>query len=242
MAYLVLAGWFDREGFQAWKLHTLGDWLFFLGIVIGGFLIFWLVARRLKKNRTPEKAAERVAKKLQRLGGKDSRVYRNIVIRNSHAAMECDMLFLGPDRINLVKVINKGTQVRGQMGSKNWTVYYNSGSETMLNPLIPLGKQKDVLNYFFVENHLGKIPINPLVVFADTYSYPHINIMGFAGALPYQGLRKWFREHPFEKEVKWKRDRVRELLDQAMADSELNRAYINNETSDSAKEEEKTND
>ena len=239
MSFIVLSGWFDREGFEVWKLKTLGDWLFFLGIVFAGFLIFWLVAKKMKKDRTPERAAARVAKKLQKLGGKNSKVYRNIVIQNSKNTAECEMLFLAPDRINLVKVINKGTQVKGQMGSKNWTVYFNNGSETILNPLIPLQKQKDVLNFFFVENHLGKIPISPFVIFADTFSYPHINIMGFAGAMPYQALRKWFKkEHPFEKEVKWKRNRVEELLDQAMTDSEINRIYL----TQSAEQEEKQND
>ncbi len=246
MSYLLLSNWFERNGFEVWKLKTAGDWFFFLLILFGGFFIFWLVARRMKKNRTPERAAQRVEKKLKRLGGKNAKVYRNIVIKNSKAAAECEMLFLAPDRINLVKVINKGTQVKGQMGSKNWTVYFNSGSETMINPLIPLQKQKDVLNFFFVENHLGKIPINPLVVFADTYSYPHIQIFGFAGALPLQGLRKWFKkEHPFEKEVKWKRARVEELLDQAMADSDINRFYINPagaEEPRAAEQEEKAND
>ena len=239
MSYLLLSNWFERNGFEVWKLKTLGDWLFFSGIVIGGFVIFWLIARAIKKNRTPEKAAERVAKKLTRLGGKDSRVYRNIVIKNSRDAIECEMLWLSQDNVHLVKVFNKGTQVKGQMGSKNWTIYYNDGNETVLNPLITLGKQKDVLNYLFVENHLGKIPINHLVVFADTYSYPHIKIMGFNGALAYRDLRKWRKEHPFEKEVKWKWDRVKALLDQAMEETETNRVYL---TMQAKQKEENTND
>ena len=226
MSFLLLSNWFDREGFQAWKLNTWQDWVMFGFAVLLGVFGFWFAIRKIKKNRTPERAAERVARKLIKLGGKDARVYRDIIIENSRGMIRCDMLYLSQDRLHPVKVFNRGVTVSGQMGSKNWVIGDNEGNTTVLNPLITLGKQKDMLNYFFVENHLGKVPMDPIVVFADTYSYPHIKIFGFTSAVAYRDLRKWRKERPMSDDVRWKRDKVVDLLEAAMADTPAREARL----------------
>ena len=58
-------GWFD--GINVWKIHTLGDLIFYVLLILLGVLIFFLVIRRINHNRRPDVAMKRVARRLKRL-------------------------------------------------------------------------------------------------------------------------------------------------------------------------------
>ena len=93
-------GWFD--GINVWKIHTLGDLIFYVLLILLGVLIFFLVIRRINHNRRPEVALKRVARRLKRLGGKGSQVYTNFTLRTFAGDTPFEMPWVARDKMYVV--------------------------------------------------------------------------------------------------------------------------------------------
>ena len=76
---MIVNGWFD--GINVWKINTWGEFISYALVILTSVLVFFLIIRRINRNRRPDVAQQRVAKKLQKLGGKGSRVYTNFTLR-----------------------------------------------------------------------------------------------------------------------------------------------------------------
>ena len=107
---MTVNGWFD--GITVWKIHTLGDLIYYILLILLGALIFFLIIRRINHNRRPDIALQRVAKRLKRLGGKGSRVYTNFTLRTFAGDTPFEMLWVARDRLYVVKVIPKAPASR----------------------------------------------------------------------------------------------------------------------------------
>lgn len=210
-------GWFNRPGFTAWRLGTFGQYAGAILTVLTGILVFVLIVRRMRKNRTPEAAGARVAKRLKMIGGKGAKVYRNVIIRTSKGDCPAEMVFLARDKLHPVKVLYRGTNISGQATGERWTLYDQKRPVRILNPLIALNQQRTALLQLMEETGMGDIAVEPLVVCAENFESPRVSIQGFASAVPYQQLFSWRRKHPLVK--KW-------FMDTEAVDRVLTAAFI----------------
>ena len=206
-------GWFD--GINVWKIHTLGDLIFYVLLILLGALIFFLVIRRINHNRRPDVAMKRVARRLKRLGGKGSRVYTNFTLRTFAGDTPFEMLWVARDRLYVVKVIAQGTRIAGTSSGSTWRLG-GSVSDTMKNPLPALESQRRALLPYLSAKGFEDILVEPLVICADTYETPRFKIDGFTSICTYKYLGAWRRKYPLAKRLFFDVDKVCALLEEAM--------------------------
>ena len=206
-------GWFD--GINVWKIHTLGDLIFYVLLILLGVLIFFLVIRRINHNRRPDVAMKRVARRLKRLGGKGSRVYTNFTLRTFAGDTPFEMLWVARDRLYVVKVIALGTRIAGTSSGSTWRLG-GSVSDTMKNPLPALESQRRALLPYLSAKGFEDILVEPLVICADTYETPRFKIDGFTSICTYKYLGAWRRKYPLAKRLFFDVDKVCALLEEAM--------------------------
>ncbi len=208
-----LNGWFD--GVQVWKINTLGDLFFYVLLILVGALIFFLVIRRINRNRRPDVAMKRVAKRLQRLGGKGSRVYTNFILRTFAGDTPFEMLWVARDRIYVVKVIPQGTRIAGSATGSTWKLG-GSVNDTMKNPLPALENQRRALLPYLSAKGFEDVLVEPMVICADTYEMPRFKIDGFGSIYTYKYLGAWRRKFPLARRLFFDVDKVCALLEEAM--------------------------
>ena len=206
-------GWFD--GINVWKIHTLGDLIFYVLLILLGVLIFFLVIRRINHNRRPDVALKRVARRLKRLGGKGSQVYTNFTLRTFAGDTPFEMLWVARDRLYVVKVIAQGTRIAGTSSGSTWRLG-GSVSDTMKNPLPALESQRRALLPYLSAKGFEDILVEPLVICADTYETPRFKIDGFTSICTYKYLGAWRRKYPLAKRLFFDVDKVCALLEEAM--------------------------
>ena len=186
--------WFSLDGFNIWKLHTHMDYVYFGLILVGGFVLLWLVIRFLASRRTPEGTAARVEKQLRKLGGKESAVYRDVTIRSQRDHCSCAMLYANWEGVYVVQVYHFGLEVSGSASSKYWTLSYNKDIRQVDNPLDEMEEQIVVLNRLLGRAGIRGVPVEKLVIFADIYGRPSLSLRGVDCAVVRQDLPKWRKE------------------------------------------------
>ena len=206
-------GWFD--GINVWKIHTLGDLIFYVLLILLGVLIFFLVIRRINHNRRPDVAMKRVARRLKRLGGKGSRVYTNFTLRTFAGDTPFEMLWVARDKLYAVKVIPQGTRIAGSSTGSTWRLG-GSVNDTMKNPLPALENQRRALLPYLSAKGFEEIMVEPLVICADTYETPRFKIDGFTSIYTYKYLGAWRRKFPLARRLFFDVDKVCALLEEAM--------------------------
>lgn len=210
---MILNGWFD--GINVWKINTLGDLIFYLLLILLGVLIFFLIIRRINRNRQPDVAMKRVARKLKRLGGKGSRVYTNFTLRTFAGDTPFEMLWVARDRLYTVKVLPHGTRISGSNSGSTWQLG-GSVKEAIKNPLPALENQRRALLPYLSAKGFEEILVEPLVICADTYETPRFKIDGFTSIYTYKYLGTWRRKYPLAKRLFFDVDKVCALLEDAM--------------------------
>ena len=206
-------GWFD--GINVWKIHTLGDLIFYVLLILLGVLIFFLVIRRINHNRRPDVAMKRVARRLKRLGGKGSRVYTNFTLRTFAGDTPFEMLWVARDRLYVVKVIAQGTRIAGSASGSTWRLD-GSVKDTIKNPLPALENQRRALLPYLSAKGFEDILVEPMVICSDTYETPRFKIDGFTSIYTYKYLGAWRRKFPLAKRLFFDVDKVCALLEDAM--------------------------
>lgn len=68
---------FFGNDFQAWKLHSLADYVNILVFILAGLLVLKFAIRHMNKQRNHEAAVKKVVKKLKRLAKRPSKLYEN---------------------------------------------------------------------------------------------------------------------------------------------------------------------
>ncbi len=210
---MTVNGWFD--GITVWKIHTLGDLIYYILLILLGALIFFLIIRRINHNRRPDVALQRVAKRLKRLGGKGSRVYTNFTLRTFAGDTPFEMLWVARDRLYVVKVIPQGTRIAGSSSGSTWKLG-GSVNDTMKNPLPALENQRRALLPYLSSKGFEDIQVEPMVICADTYETPRFKIDGFSSIYTYKYLGAWRRKYPLAKRLFFDVDKVCALLEDVM--------------------------
>ena len=208
-----LNGWFD--GINVWKINTLGDLIFYVLLILLGALIFFLIIRRINRNRRPDVALQRVAKKLKKLGGKGSRVYTNFTLRTFAGDTPFEMLWVARDRLYVVKVIAQGTRIAGSASGSTWRLD-GSVKDTIKNPLPALENQRRALLPYLSAKGFEDVLVEPMVICSDTYETPRFKIDGFSSIYTYKYLGAWRRKFPLAKRLFFDVDKVCALLEDAM--------------------------
>ena len=210
---MILNGWFD--GIDVWKINTLGDLIFYVLLILLGALAFFLIIRRINRNRRPEVALKRVAKKLKKLGGKGSRVYTNFTLRTFAGDTPFEMLWVARDRLYVVKVIAQGTRIAGSASGSTWRLG-GSVNETIKNPLPALENQRRALLPYLSAKGFEDVQVEPMVICADTYETPRFKIDGFTSIYTYKYLGAWRRKYPLAKRLFFDVGKVCALLEDVM--------------------------
>ena len=210
---MVVNGWFD--GINVWKINTWGEFISYALVILTGVLVFFLIIRRINRNRRPDVAQQRVAKKLQKLGGKGSRVYTNFTLRTFAGDTPFEMLWVARDRLYVVKVIAQGTRIAGSASGSTWRLD-GSVKDAIKNPLPALENQRRALLPYLSAKGLEDILVEPMVICSDTYETPRFKIDGFTSIYTYKYLGAWRRKFPLAKRLFFDVDKVCALLEDAM--------------------------
>ena len=210
---MVVQGWFD--GINVWKINTWGEFISYALVILTGVLVFFLIIRRINRNRRPDVAQQRVAKKLKKLGGKGSRVYTNFTLRTFAGDTPFEMLWVARDRLYVVKVIAQGTRIAGSASGSTWRLD-GSVKDTMKNPLPALENQRRALLPYLSAKGFEDILVEPMVICSDTYETPRFKIDGFTSIYTYKYLGAWRRKFPLAKRLFFDVDKVCALLEDAM--------------------------
>ena len=210
---MVVNGWFD--GINVWKINTWGEFISYALVILTGVLVFFLIIRRINRNRRPDVAQQRVAKKLQKLGGKGSRVYTNFTLRTFAGDTPFEMLWVARDRLYVVKVIAQGTRIAGSASGSTWRLD-GSVKDTIKNPLPALENQRRALLPYLSAKGFEDILVEPMVICSDTYETPRFKIDGFTSIYTYKYLGAWRRKFPLATRLFFDVDKVCALLEDAM--------------------------
>ena len=210
---MVVQGWFD--GINVWKINTWGEFISYALVILTGVLVFFLIIRRINRNRRPDVAQQRVAKKLKKLGGKGSRVYTNFTLRTFAGDTPFEMLWVARDRLYVVKVIAQGTRIAGSASGSTWRLD-GSVKDTIKNPLPALENQRRALLPYLSAKGFEDVLVEPMVICSDTYETPRFKIDGFSSIYTYKYLGAWRRKFPLAKRLFFDVDKVCALLEDAM--------------------------
>lgn len=200
------------DNIAVWKLHSAQDYLSFFAVILGGAAVFWLVVRRLKRNRTDESARRRVAKRLRSLAGKNGRVYEEFSLALPQGTARFDGLLVDRRGVVLLRVYGWGTAVYGQLQDPTWKLMDSSDSKTIDNPLLAVERVVEPLQRRLAAAGIHGVPIRPLAVFADTYQKPRLYLGRTGEALPLAELKGWYKRRLLVKPMAPDPARVCEAL------------------------------
>ncbi len=190
----IINNFFNPQGITLWKLYTPQDYFFVGLLIVLGVAALWLATRHLAKQRTPEGTTARMAKKLRKLGGHGAQVWRDVTVVSQRGRCVCPILWAAREGVYVVQVYHFGLEVSGSASSKYWTLAFNKDVRQVKNPLDDMDEQVVVINRVLGKAGLGHVPVEKLVIFADIYGRPRLNLRGVECAVVRQDLRKWHRQ------------------------------------------------
>lgn len=182
---------FSLDGMNVWKLHTTADYLFVGAYILLGIAALWFALRMLAKRRTPEGTAARMVKKLRGIGGAGAAVYQDVTVVSQRGRCVCPMIYAAREGVYVVQVYHFGLDISGSASSKYWTLAFNKDVRQTENPLDQMDEQIVVINRVLGKAGLGHVPVEKLVLFADVYGRPRVDLRGVDCAVVRQDLRKW---------------------------------------------------
>lgn len=189
------------SGFRAWKLHTVGDYLFFILLIVGFVVFLKLATRWLRSRRTREIAIRRVEKKLRRLGGKGSFCLRDGWIETGRGDRQFDLIWFARDSVRAVKVCHFGLEVSGDIEGDHWRFSDRLEHRWLPNPMPDLNLIKNSIGRALVAAGVRGAKAETMIVFADNFGTTRNIVSGSKDAISLIYLKRWRRDHPISKEV-----------------------------------------
>lgn len=190
----IFGSWFSFDGFNAWKLRTAWDYIFFFLVLAVGIALIKLAIRVMDSRRDLPHALSRTAKKLKRVGGPGSECYVGKTIRSKKDAQDYELIAVLPDQVLAVKVFPFGLQIYGGVNEPRWRFCFNKDERWADNPLGTLEEQKVVLNRVFMRAGVKNVPVGTLIVFADNYGTARFKIDGVRECVALSYLKKWRKD------------------------------------------------
>ena len=211
----IFGNWFSVDGFNAWKLHTAWDYIYFFLIIAAGIALIKLVIRIMDSRRDLPHALARTAKTLKRAGGPGSECYVGKTIRSKKDVRDCELVAVLPDKVVAVKVFPFGLQIFGGVNEPRWRFCFNKDERWEDNPLGALEEQKVVLNRVFMRAGVKSVPVETLIVFADNYGTAKFKIDGVRECVALGYIKKWRKDT--KRNVKIDLGAVKAALEEAFA-------------------------
>ena len=196
----IFGDWFSFNGFTAWKLHTVWDYIFFFLIVAIGVAAVVLAIRYLNRHRNQKDAVSRVAKRMKKLGGSGAACYCGKTVHTKKDSFKSDLICAARDKVYIVKVYYFGLEVTGGENVREWKFCYNKEEATAPNPLPALSEQQVILTRMFSAAGVRNVPIEPLIVFADNYGTTKFYLPGVKCAVSCSFLKKWRKDRPIKED------------------------------------------
>lgn len=205
---------FFGSGFQAWKLHSLQDYLSFFAFILVGVVFFALVIRHMNKQRNNERAIQKVDKRLNRLAGRPHRLYEHVTFRFADGEKTFDSVLADKSGIYLMKAYGWGTKIYGTPDGEKWRREDPKRKEEFPNPLFELKEGARQLQAVLEEKGITRVKIMPMVVFADNYQIPELYLGYGSFSTTYQELKKWYKKQSAVKECQYDFERVTSILEE----------------------------
>lgn len=205
---------FFGGNFQAWKLHTLEDYLYLLAFILVGVAFFAMVIRHMNKQRNHEKALRKVIKRLRRLAGRPSRIYEKATFRFPDGPQAFDAVLADKSGIYLVKTYGWGIKIYGTPDGENWRREDPKRKEEFPNPLPELKAGAEKIREALSKQGIGQVKIMPMVVFADNYQTPELYLGYGSFSTTYQELKSWYKKQASVKEAQYDFERVSSILEE----------------------------
>lgn len=190
----IFGTWFSFDGFNAWKLHTVWDYIYFFLIIAAGVALIKLAIRIMDSRRDLPHALARTAKKLKRVGGPGSECYVGKTIRSKKDVQDYELIAVLPDQVLTVKAFPFGLQIFGGVNEPRWRFCFNKDERWADNPLGVLEEQKVVLNRIFMRANIKNVPVETLIVFADNYGTAKFKVDGVRECVALSYLKKWRKD------------------------------------------------
>lgn len=204
---------FTGGDFELWKLHTFGDYFYFVLFILMGILAFVLATKHMNKQRNHETAVKKVAKRLKKLAKRPSRMYSNTALRFGDEKQQFDGVLLDRSGIYLMRAYGWGTKIYGKPDGEMWRREDPKRKEEFPNPLPDLKKGAENIKKVLEENGVTGVKVMPLVVFADNFQTPELYIGYGSFSTTYQELKGWYKKQAAVKKPQYDFEKVSSILD-----------------------------
>lgn len=177
------------QNFQAWKLHSWQDYMYFFLMAFSCFAIFYFMTKMITKRRNDAFALKRVAKKLK---GKNCRVYNDVVLDMGGQQVHYDHLLIDAVGIVAIRSIGWGIRVYGSAEDETWKVSDNKKTNVPIeNPVRVLRQTFEPLRRLLSQGNIYGVSIEPLTVFADPFAQPELYLGRDSCCVSFAQLNQW---------------------------------------------------
>lgn len=176
------------SNFKIWKFTGAKENIVFFLSVFTGILVFYLIIKRMNKSRNDDVAFDKVIKRLKGFEKNTYYFVKNYVMTSGDTLQG---IFIDKYGIILLRAIGFGIYIDGSYTGKKWKLADNSKTIEIDNPLFLMNEVKSKIENILSEKQLINIPIETLVVFADNFKKPEINLGNDSHTLTYDDLKKW---------------------------------------------------
>lgn len=205
------------QNFQAWKLHTWQDYLYFFLMAFSCFAIIYLMAKAITKKRNDVSALKRVKKKLK---VKEGKVYNDITFDLCGQKVNFDHLLVDAAGIVAIRSIGWGIRAYGSTEDETWKIADNKKDDVIKNPIRVLQQTFEPLRRYLSQGNVYGVYIEPLTIFADPFSQAELYLGRDSYCIPYEHLGSWLKQRRMR--VTGKSDK----LDVAAAVEQLDKAIV----------------
>lgn len=176
-----------------WKLESAADYLQIV-IILGGSAIvlylYTLYARRLRKQ---EVAVPRINKRIKKFLTPEAVLLESPTFQFKEETFAFDGLAVDAQGILLIKTYGRGVEIYGRPDGESWTLVDRALKVKVENPLLAMNKATKELKTSLAKAGMPKMDVRPLIVFADTFERPSIQLGVIDGVMATKGLKKFFK-------------------------------------------------
>lgn len=188
------------QNFQAWKLHTWQDYVYFFSMAFSCFALFYFISKAIIKRRNDAAALKRVKKKLKI---KDGKVYHDATFDFGGRQLHFDHLLVDAAGIVAVRTIGWGIRVYGSAEDATWKVEDNKTKDVRIeNPIRALEQCFEPLRRGLAQGDIYGIAIEPLAVFADPFASPELYLGRDSGCIAFEQLGAWLKNRKMRAQGK----------------------------------------
>ena len=181
---------------------TKEQWIFWIFLTIVVTIVCYGYAKFFNRSSTEEGAKKRVAKALGRFGrSRGYQVLENVTLSHAGKTAQVDALLIGTFGVLFVRAIHNGVIIYGEPRSPYWRKRERELNEEFPNPLLEMEGHQEILRGILGKQDIYSVPMESLVVFAETAMTPELFLSNPENAVIFKDLKKYLRQSRFEKDA-----------------------------------------